>query len=649
MKNISSNRDQRGGSLFMSVFLVIFVFSVLQCTALHRIDSTEAKADTSRYYAPIHYHGSYHITQDSARILSKKYIRPSTQFGISDVLQNAYFLTPLSLGGLSFNNSISIYGSSRQDIALRYNTRSFQNIQFGGVNLSQFPLETAENIEVLTGTQAIVLGDNSSGLLINIQEAIHNTSTPFTRLRYAQSSYNFVASEGEFSQNIAKNWNIDAGFRRHVGEGRFANSWIDMWNVYGHLRWTLPRSQWTLSHIFTNYGSGLNGGLSDTTATFSDPINAKIRYADMFGRTFSHDITLSFSQHNSDTTLIQTGSLYFTYGIWNIEKSIELNPSLLDTNRVSSSISRKTGAIYMVQKNLTHSLSVKIGGEAEAQIIDATPYNEAFNESNVALFSLLNFLFSHDITLQPGARLRLYNNKLYTNVGFKAEFILQPFLFGLDASLSSRTPTLTEGLNNRSEQHFLGIAYLKWKNRYHSLHLEIFSRSVSELIIQEPVLRGGTIVGVLSQNNGNRAVLGFSVNGQYSIIENGQLQASIQLQDSKTNSTNDQRLPFLQGMFGGEYTRVFGRSTVKGGLSFRFFSSNYGEIFIPQMQGTITHQHKEDNLIFDGGQAYVGAQLGNAFVQFSMHNLLNAVYWTTSIYPELDRHLRISVNWAFLD
>ena len=581
--------------------------------------------------------------------MSKKYIRPSTQFGISDVLQSAYFLTPLSLGGLSLNNSVSVYGSSRQDIALRYNTRSFQNNQFGGVNLSQFPLETAENIEILTGTHAIVLGDNSSGLLLNIQEAIHNTSTPFTRLRYAQSSYNFVASEGEFSQNIAKNWNVDAGFRRHIGEGRFANSWIDMWNVYGKLRWTLPQSQWTLSHIFTNYGSGLNGGLSDTTATYSDPINAKIRYADMFGRAFSHDVTLSYSQHNSDTTLIQTGSFYFTYGIWNLEKNINFNPSPLDSSRISSSISRKTGAIYMLQKYLTNSLSFKIGGEAEAQVIDATPYNSAFNGSNIAFFSLLNFVFSSDITLQPGARLRLFNNKLYTNLGFKAEYILQPFLFGVDASISSRTPTLTEGLNNSSEKHFLGLAYLKWKGSYHSFNIEIYSRSISDYIMQEPLLRGETIVGVLSLNNGNRSVLGLSLNGRYSIIENGHLQASIMLQDSKTNSVNDKRLPFFQGMLGGEYERVFGRSTVRGGLSFRFFSSNYGETFIPQMQGTIAYQHKEQNVIFDGGQAYLGAQLGNAFVQFSMHNFLNAVYWTTALYPELDRHLRISVNWAFLD
>ena len=103
MKNISSNREQRGDSLFMWIFLIIFVLPVFQSAAFHAIDSTQSKADSSRYYTPIHYHGSYQVMQDSVRILSKKYIRPSTQFGISDVLQSAYFLTPLSLGGLSLN------------------------------------------------------------------------------------------------------------------------------------------------------------------------------------------------------------------------------------------------------------------------------------------------------------------------------------------------------------------------------------------------------------------------------------------------------------------------------------------------------------------------------------------------------------------
>ncbi|HRE56288.1 MAG TPA: TonB-dependent receptor plug domain-containing protein [Candidatus Kapabacteria bacterium] len=630
------------------LILFVFMFSVFSSAAFPSIDSTSS-ADTSRYYTPIFYHGSYIIRQDSSRIISKKNIRPSTQFGITDVLHNTFSSIPLSLGGLSLNNSVSIYGSSRQDIALRYNTRSLTNTIHGGINLSLFPVETAESIEVLTGTHAIVLGDNASGLLLNIKEGIHNISTPFTRLRYAQSSYNFVASEGEFSQNIAKNWNIDAGFRRHVGEGRFANTWIDMWNVYGKIRWTLPRTQWSFSHIFTNYGTGINGGLSDTTNTFSDPINAKIRYSDMFERTYSHDLTLSFSRHSSDTTLIQTASLYFSYGIRNIEKTITLNPSAADSNRISSPISRNVGALYQFHKYFTNILSLKIGAEAEAQLIDKSAYNSSFSGTNLAVFSLMDVSASSNIQLQPGARLRLFNNTVFANMGIKIEYSQLPFRFGFDISLSSRTPTLTEGLNNNSEQHLLGIAYLQWKGDRKSLGVELFSRSISDYILQEPLLRGQTIVGVLSQNMGNRTVMGLSVNGHYDIVQNGHLHGSVILHDSKTNSINDNRLPFLQSILGGEYIRVFGRSTVKAGISFRFFSSNYGELFIPQMQGSIANQKVNEGLTYDGGQAFIGAQLGNAFVQFSLHNMLNSVYWTTSLYPELDRHLRISVNWAFLD
>jgi len=109
MKNISSNREKRGDSFFMLI-LFVFMFSVFSSAAFPSIDSTSS-ADTSRYYTPIFYHGSYIIRQDSSRIISKKNIRPSTQFGITDVLHNTFSSIPLSLGGLSLNNSVSIYGN----------------------------------------------------------------------------------------------------------------------------------------------------------------------------------------------------------------------------------------------------------------------------------------------------------------------------------------------------------------------------------------------------------------------------------------------------------------------------------------------------------------------------------------------------------
>lgn len=652
MKNISSKTEQREDffCLLATFFCVIISIIPFTSASAHNIADTVGNEKKTIYYQPLPHHGSFLVRTDSDRIISKKVIRPMTQFSIFDVLSTTYFLTPLSLGGFASNNSVSLYGSHRNDIGMRYNTRSLTNPIHGAVNLAQFPLETVENIEVMTGTQAIVLGDNSSGILLNMQEGMHNSASPFTRLRYAQSSYNFVASEGEFSQNFAPNWNIDAGFRRHVGEGRFTNSWVDLWNVYGKIRWTQSRSQWTLSHIFTNYGNGLHGGLSDSTTTFSDPINAQIRFTDMFERILSHDITLSYSSINTDSTILHSATSYFSYGTWALEKGIQYNLSAFDSSRISAPIMRTFGIMYIGSIKFSPQVVLKFGGETEQQIINASIYNQNYSGISSSLFSLTNIDVSARLHIQPGIRLRFSNNQLTVNLGTKTEYyIFDNLLTGIDISLSTRRPTLIEGLNLTSEKHILGIGYIQWRDSHYSIKCDVFSRSVNDLILHESLMRNNVIVGTTARNDGIRNTVGASINGYYSLNNAIRLLSGFLWQHSSTNGVFDDRLPSFQGIVGAEYTRVFGRSTVKGGISFRIFSKNYGELFIPQTHGTVLYPEKNTGVITNGGQAFIGAQLGNAYVQFALYNILNAEYWSTPLYTELDRHLRISVNWSFFD
>lgn len=43
------------------------------------------------------------------------------------------------------------------------------------------------------------------------------------------------------------------------------------------------------------------------------------------------------------------------------------------------------------------------------------------------------------------------------------------------------------------------------------------------------------------------------------------------------------------------------------------------------------------------------AQLGNATVKLAMGNVLSAYYATLSTFPQLDRHITLSVGWSFFD
>lgn len=652
MMNNYCYKEQREGFVFFIVLCLIFCLS--QASA--REDTLQKKStvsvDTVRavLYKPIRFHGLMQSKTDNNALITKNDIRPTAQFGLFDVLMDNRTVTSLSLGGISLNNSVSVFGSGRRDLSLRYNGRALDDKVFGGFNLEQFPVETAESIEIYTGTEAIVLGDNSSGLLINVQEMIHDTKTPYTRLRYGQTAYNLVASEGEFSQNFAPNWNFTFGFRRHVSDGRFLNSWVDMWNVRGALRWNpAPNIHLSLSNIFTNYGAGTNGGLNDTTPSVSNTITATVNYSDLNERVFRHDITLSGSMTNSDTSIIQNANLYFSHSLWNRDRNGTLFLGGSDTVRTSSFIERTVGLTYKSEFAPSTVLSTIIGGEGELQFIEKSAYHKEFSGTNLSGYFLGNVKLSDFIRLTPGIRLRLLDGKFLSSVGGK--LTLQPIKelrFGGDFSVSSRAPAIIEGKELNSEKNVLLIGFAEWSKTDFNCKADFFIRNTSDIIIATPINNGKTIISTSFSNSGDRTAVGGSLGFSY-VFDRFTILGNTIIQQSTTNGKSDGRFPTVKGTVGLQYERQFGRSTVKGGISTTLFSSNYGERFIPQTQSSIIIDNTNNDFAYDGVTAFIGAKLGNAFVQFSMRNILDATYWNTSVYPNLDRHLRISVNWAFFD
>jgi len=654
MSNYYQKEQREGYLFFITILILLFcvVFNVSAREDTLKKSSVIAKADTNHYtfYKPITIHGSLTraVPQNT---ITKHDIRPTAQFGLYDVLMENGLYTSLSLGGLSLNNSVSVYGSGRRDISLRFNGRSLDDRVFGGFNLEQFPVETADEIEVYTGTQAIILGDNSSGLLLNVKEMMHDSKTPYTRLRYGQTAYNFVASEGEYSQNFAPNWNFTFGFRRHVSDGRFLNSWVDMWNVHGKLRWN-PQSnmQLSLSNIFTNYGAGTNGGLNDTTPSVSNAITALVNYSDLNEKVFRHDITLTGTITNADTTVIQNANMYFSHSLCNRDRDTAYYVNSNDSVRTSVFIEQLIGVTYKTEISPSSMLSAVIGGEGELQMIEKSVYHQEFNGSNLSGYLLGNLLLTESVRLTSGIRLRLLDGKFLSSIGGK--LTIKPtneLSFGGDFSVSSRAPSIMEGMNLNSEKNILLIGFAEWRDDNLKCKADFFVRNVSDIILATPVYNGTTIINTFSVNSGDGTTVGGSVSAQYSIDQLTIFGNTI-IQNSTTNGIDNKRFPSVKGTIGAQYEKQFGRSTVKGGISTTVFSSNYGERFIPQTGSSILYNNNNsDGFTYDGISAFIGAKLGNAFVQFSMRNILDADYWSTSVYPNLDRQLRISVNWAFFD
>lgn len=620
-----------------------------------KIITPDKVGDSIRLHTPLRTHGSlFAIPLSSVKTITK-YELPYINFtGIHDIIsQKEPTFYPLHLGSYGQMNSYAVFGGSLRDVTLRYDGRDMNSRSFGGVNLEQFPPEMAEQIEILTGTDAVIFSDNSSGTLINIQEVKHNIAKPFTRISFTQGGYNFIASDGTFSQNIAQNFNATLGFRRESSNSRFANSDFDVWNLRAIFRWNpSDKTSFSLSELFTNHRIGTNGGLDSLTPSFSNEITALATYPDLDERVYRHDITLAGSTvlaDDSSSTL--SGTLYFSNSIWEKNRSLELAITSDDTIRLSRFTERTVGATTRLEQRINSLTTLRYGGEAVYTTSGQSQYTEELKGLKLAGYGHLVLQpESKSFTLRTGARVLYEDSKIIPSLGAAGELKFSDNLsLSLDISQSSRTPSAAEGLGLNAEKTLLGFATLQYK--YDSLRLgaTAFSRLTTDPILSEGIRRvNDTVASSRSFNGDSRRTIGITGQAQLRL---GSLTSSgfFQLYQTATNGITDNRFPLFYAGISAQYEYQIGQSLLQGGLSVKFLGSFTGETFLPQTWTSIPSRSGESNATFNGIDAFIVLRLGNAFVRATFYNIISQTYYYVPMYPQLDRNLRLSVTWSFLD
>ena len=628
--------------------------------APHAVDSSkiitpEKVGDSIKLHVPLRTHGSLFTIPLSTVKTITKYELPYLNFtGLHDIIsQKEPTFYPLHLGSYGQMNSFAVFGGSLRDITLRYDGRDVNSRSFGGATLEQFPPEMVEQIEILTGTDAIIFSDNSNGALINIQEVKHNIAKPFTRISFTQGGYNFIASDGTFSQNVAQNFNATLGFRRESSSSRFANSDFDVWNLRAILRWNpSDRTSFSLSELFTNHRIGTNGGLDSLTPSFSNDIIALATYPDLDERVYRHDLTLAGSgvlAEDSSSTL--SGTLYFSNSIWEKNRPKELAITADDTIRLARFTERTVGATARLEQRINSLTTLRYGGEAEYTASNQSQYTEEIKAVKMAGYGHLVLQpESKSFTLRGGARVLYQDSKIIPSIGAAGELRFSDNLsLSLDISQSSRTPSAAEGFGLNAEKTLLGFATLQYKHDSLRLSATAFSRLTTDPIHSEGVRSvNDTIVTSRSFNGDSRRTVGLNGQAQLSF---GALSSTgfFQLYQTAINGTSDNRFPLFYAGISAQYEYQIGQSLLQGGLSVKFLGSFTGETFLPQTWTSIPSRSGESNATFNGIDAFIVLRLGNAFVRATFYNIISQTYYYVPMYPQLDRNLRLSVTWSFLD
>ncbi|MDQ1265086.1 MAG: hypothetical protein QG635_236 [Bacteroidota bacterium] len=635
-------------------------------------DSLKIKVDTVRINNPLNLHGAtYLVIPAKLFIINKKDFQFNNYNGIFEIIKDKGVFYPLSLGYSGAYNSFSAYGSSGGALGLTYNSRPLIEPEYGNFPLEMINSEFLENVEILTGSDAAILSDNSTGTSINIQEIRYNTKIPYTRVWYYDGVYRYLGADGVFSQNIMPNTNFTFGFHRQGNDGRFANSWLDYWSVRGILRWNpSDLTSISLSENFTNSGVGLNGGVDIAAANANgasiyDELAASVNYSSLNDRIVRHDLTLTLSSIlANDSSSAFSCSVYFT----NSDRSMDIPSSIIIDTTIPSGIKDYTSKYYGVTGKYEQSfykvLYLTLGGDFYYFNTPASLFNIAYNGSSASGFIRGQIDFTRKFSISGGARIRSAFDKIALSFGGAAGYqLIDSLSIKADLSYFDRYPTPTEGLNLSLEKHILGLLELSYKSGDSYISSTIFIRNISEPIISYGVTdETGVVKSTVSINSDSRRIFGGTMKfglkfwdriGIFtwaSGYKNDFLVFSgfTQIHKSYTNDSENYRYPlwYLGGKL--EYHLEIGESIMNIGFSASAHDKKNGDYFVPFTRTYITSEINS-GISFDGINAFIILRLGNAFAKLEYRNILSRGFYFTPVYPELDRGLLLSVAWSIFD
>jgi hypothetical protein len=597
-------------------------------------------------------HGRLLLTRElPGTTISKMDMQLVEYDGLFELLEEFTHVYPLSLGSPGQFNHLSFYGAMPQSVGFTYNGRPLADPVSGTFNPEHFPVEAAERVEVLTGTYAIALEDNTAGALVNLQEIRYDTRRPFTRIWYHQGGYGHTASDGVFSQNVAEGLNITAGFRRQSSTGRYENSRIDTWNIRGAIRWNLSDyTNISLSEIFTSHYNETNGGVdAELTPSIGNERTAEVLYPEADERVYRHDVTLTLTSYLSeDSTTAFSGVAYYSHALWEKDRVEALRTGTSDTSNLVPFVNRRLGVTGKLEQRF-QALQLTAGGKLEQMTNERTVYFPNNTDIGASAFGLVT-LFPHEVVqITGGLRARFADEAVYISAGARADIQLNERLsLSGDLSRSVRTVSVLEGSNLLNEEHLLALGGLHWKEGRHSADVTAFYRSVRNPVQAFPVVNSaGTIVGATYGNGEPINTFGAIVSYTGRV---GSFVGTAFANLSRSNSAgrNIEQFPLMYGGLTVMYEYMVGRSALRGGVRLRGLTSFRGQQYNP-LTWSYFSVAQESDVRGNGLDLVASATLGNAFIRASFNNLFGETYYFVPFYPEEANVFRLSVSWAFLD
>jgi outer membrane cobalamin receptor len=601
--------------------------------------------------------GQINSDVDSLSVLYQKQFLWSDADAVRDIIWKLPGFFYRDLGEAGKWGQLNAFGMDGRDIGIFVDGRPMNDPVTGTYNLSDLPLEFIDHTEIFSGTASTSTLSDAAGTALNFVSRSYNSYHPLTRLRFVQDPSGTLLTDGLFTQNVVRGLNLMIGFQRFTSDGRYINASLDAWNVRTRLRYNISdRFNISLTDFYTKAGNGLNGGVNTSkSVSIFDEAGAITNYLqNAWDKRSRRDVTLNSIAHFfSDSSFTTHANIYYS----TMEREYyNSSISLIDDFTRSSF----WGASLRQQFGLD-SVRCTIGGSWERRKTDSTRVLASHLESEQSLF-LQAELRLIDIFI-PSVSLRSTSldgeSSLNTGAGVKSA-IADWLTLSADVSWFDRFPTFQErywtdstflrASKIQKEQHTLiqgGFTFQAGSN------LEIgvtgFQRSVKHAIIFQPAVTAGGSPAISISNV--REILIQGINGSAAIrCHKFEVLGILTLTRYKQVDTLKTLMPdvILAGEASYRDTFFKDKLDAKFGVRSQFYNRQQGMQFDPQ---TLSYVQNYTGIIGRSTtiDLFMILKIGDAHISLSWQNVLNVPYYLSPVYPMPGGHIRIGVNWVFLD
>gem|GEM_PF-4107080 len=662
--------DNFAGRIFIRVKSLMWISLLLGiCTkggyALSKTDSLNALKYTADSSNSVSYHllkpvyTSGLVGLSSSAVISDSEIEWGNYTYSGEVFDKlpGTFLADMSQPG----NPVDLFfdGLGLEYISFLIDGINYKDGTTGVVNLYQIPMGFTQRVQYISAPRAPIYEFNATGGLLNLQTSLYNESVPYSKVRHLEEPYNYLITDGVFSQNIGIRSNIDVGFERQTTDGRFRNSVYDGANIRVKYRYSIDSTrQISFSEIYYRTKGGMTGGAMPYALSqdIFDQYLINLRSTTANLTYLRHHVTAAYSQVDPiDSAIFVNLSVYYGYDnfIFGDVSSPDGGPYYLHNEDsqfglVFRSGTRMSGSMLNYGADLIH-LENKYNSQV---VVPSSGRFSIYFDDEYHFKCLLFGLFGRaDIvssTLHPsfGARLGIGDSQ------FKAE---------LGGSYSQHLPTLAQKFfvsqdftGNpllQVERHYLIQADISYRaSDVISLYARPYYRWINQPIYYKATYAGQPAYPRLSPVNLDRRILyGLDISTDLRIWKI-EADGIFNYFEEKVGREKVAFLPkvFVTGEIYYHDSLFSGHLDLKVGIRGMAMSTFNGYELYPE---TIAYYQSNVNLFgpFGSSDFFVSGKIGSAIFHFVWYNLTNQQYILAPVYPMLDRSIAIGVNWEFLN